>query len=212
MDRRVIALAAALATAPPVASAQDATPAPAPEMERYAQIVLLGSLEEIGPLSAGDWIGRRLFTTRPDEDAERVPNPAAAADAGAEPAELAAVGDVEALVLSPDGRVAAVAVSVGGFLGIGETLVAIPFDRVRMRAGEGVAWLETELTEAELDQVVERARSDRGAGDAADGPADDAAPQVQTIAIEPEPGSGDGTDGSTETLEEAATGQEPASE
>lgn len=40
------------------------------------------------------------------------------------------VGSVEDLLLASDGRIAAVVIGVGGFLGIGEKLVAVPFDQV----------------------------------------------------------------------------------
>ncbi len=42
------------------------------------------------------------------------------------------IGDINEVVLSKDGRVAAVIVGVGGFLGIGEREVAISFDALRM--------------------------------------------------------------------------------
>lgn len=42
------------------------------------------------------------------------------------------IGDVNEVVLSKDGRVAAVVVGIGGFLGIGEREVAISFDSLRM--------------------------------------------------------------------------------
>lgn len=41
------------------------------------------------------------------------------------------IGDVNDLLLSPDGEVMAVLVGVGGFLGIGEKTVAIPFDALQ---------------------------------------------------------------------------------
>ena len=43
------------------------------------------------------------------------------------------IGDVEDLVLDHTGRVKQVVVGVGGFLGIGEKLVAIPFDAVQVK-------------------------------------------------------------------------------
>jgi hypothetical protein len=42
------------------------------------------------------------------------------------------IGDINEVVLSKDGQVAAVIVGVGGFLGIGEREVAISFDSLRM--------------------------------------------------------------------------------
>ena len=43
------------------------------------------------------------------------------------------IGDLNDLVIGPDGRVVAFVVGVGGFLGIGERDVAIPFEQVQMR-------------------------------------------------------------------------------
>jgi sporulation protein YlmC with PRC-barrel domain len=42
------------------------------------------------------------------------------------------IGDIENVVVSREGRAGALVVGVGGFLGIGERQVAIPFDQVRM--------------------------------------------------------------------------------
>ena len=41
------------------------------------------------------------------------------------------IGDVNELIVSRDGKVEAVVIGVGGFLGIGEHLAAVPFDQVR---------------------------------------------------------------------------------
>lgn len=42
------------------------------------------------------------------------------------------VGDVGALVLSPDGRISQAVIDVGGFLGIGTRSVAIPFEQMQV--------------------------------------------------------------------------------
>jgi sporulation protein YlmC with PRC-barrel domain len=47
-----------------------------------------------------------------------------------------AIGDINEVVLSKDGKVAAVIVGVGGFLGMGEREVAIPFSSLKMAASE----------------------------------------------------------------------------
>jgi len=46
------------------------------------------------------------------------------------------IGDLNDLVIGPDGRVVAFVVGVGGFLGIGERDVAIPFEQVQMRRAD----------------------------------------------------------------------------
>ena len=45
------------------------------------------------------------------------------------------IGDVNELIVSRDGKVEAVVIGVGGFLGMGEHLAAVPFDKVK--------WLDT---------------------------------------------------------------------
>lgn len=43
------------------------------------------------------------------------------------------IGDINEIVLGKDGKVAAVIVGVGGFLGIGEREVAVSFNSLQMR-------------------------------------------------------------------------------
>jgi hypothetical protein len=47
-----------------------------------------------------------------------------------------AIGDINEVVLSKDGKVAAVIVGVGGFLGMGEREVAIPFSSLKVATSE----------------------------------------------------------------------------
>lgn len=42
------------------------------------------------------------------------------------------IGDINEIVLHPDGKIAAVVIGVGGFLGLGERDVAVPFDHIKM--------------------------------------------------------------------------------
>jgi hypothetical protein len=46
------------------------------------------------------------------------------------------IGDVEEVILDRDGKIEAVVIGVGGFLGIGEKEVAIPFKSVEWRYGD----------------------------------------------------------------------------
>ena len=41
------------------------------------------------------------------------------------------IGDVNELIVSRDGKIEAVVIGVGGFLGMGEHLAAVPFDKVK---------------------------------------------------------------------------------
>lgn len=64
-----------------------------------------------------------------------------------------AVGDVNDIVMSKDGRAEAVVVGVGGFLGIGEKTVAVSFDRLSVSKVDGDNWLTINSTKEELEQA-----------------------------------------------------------
>lgn len=49
------------------------------------------------------------------------------------------VGEIDELILTADGKIDRVVLEVGGFLGIGEREVAIPFDRMTILRRTGVA-------------------------------------------------------------------------
>lgn len=49
------------------------------------------------------------------------------------------IGEIEDLIISSNGSVSAVVVGMGGFLGIGEKKVAMPFDAVRAEKGDNNA-------------------------------------------------------------------------
>lgn len=84
---------------------------------------------------ASDYIGKTVYTSTND-DAE-------------------AIGDVEDVVLDQSGKIDAVIVSVGGFLGIGDKNVAMPFDRLSMEMKDGEKWLVSDATSEELNQMEE---------------------------------------------------------
>ena len=44
------------------------------------------------------------------------------------------IGDISDVILDKSGKAAAVIIGVGGFLGMGEHLVSVPFDQMRKRA------------------------------------------------------------------------------
>ena len=60
------------------------------------------------------------------------------------------IGDVENVVVSRRDRAGALVVGVGGFLGIGERQVAIPFDQVRMGPD---GRLETDFDKQRVSQM-----------------------------------------------------------
>lgn len=61
------------------------------------------------------------------------------------------IGDVNELIVARDGKVEAVVIGVGGFLGMGEHLAAVPFDKVK--------WLDTPR-----DQTVSTRTTTTGSG------------------------------------------------
>ncbi len=65
------------------------------------------------------------------------------------------IGQVEELVMTPEGEVSAVVVEVGGFLGIGARRVALPFDSVRMRGVGEDAALQTDYTREQIEAMEE---------------------------------------------------------
>ncbi|MAS15676.1 MAG: photosystem reaction center subunit H [Nitratireductor sp.] len=63
------------------------------------------------------------------------------------------IGEIGDVIISQDGKVDAIIVDVGGFLGIGEKEVAIGMDNLAfMSDGNGSLYLYTEFTEEELEQ------------------------------------------------------------
>lgn len=72
------------------------------------------------------------------------------------------IGSVDDLLLAQDGQVQAVLVGVGGFLGIGQKTVAIPFDALK-RSPESNQ-LTTSYSRQELEQAPEFVTMERETG------------------------------------------------
>jgi sporulation protein YlmC with PRC-barrel domain len=60
------------------------------------------------------------------------------------------LGEIKDMLLDREGRVQAVIVSVGGFLGIGEKDVAVPFDAVNTAQRENKWWLTMNVNKDQL--------------------------------------------------------------
>jgi len=56
------------------------------------------------------------------------------------------IGEIEDVLLSPDGKVSALIVGVGGFLGMGEKDVAVPFTAVKHTTKDGKVYLTLDTT------------------------------------------------------------------
>ena len=60
------------------------------------------------------------------------------------------IGDVKDVLVSADGKVTALIVSVGGFLGIGEKDVAVPFAAVKQKTKDSKPYLTLDTTKDAL--------------------------------------------------------------
>ena len=56
------------------------------------------------------------------------------------------IGDINDIVITPEGEVAAVIVGVGGFLGIGEKNVAVEYDTIEWADRNGDRWIVANMT------------------------------------------------------------------
>jgi len=84
------------------------------------------------------------------------------------------IGEVADLVLQDDGKTRAAVVDVGGFLGVGEKRVAIPFDQIQMTADPQNAdepKLKVAMTKDQLEQAPEWKDQTIGSEQAANAPA-----------------------------------------
>ena len=60
------------------------------------------------------------------------------------------VGEISDVLIDKDGRVTAVIVSVGGFLGLGAKYVSVPFNALRMTEKDGKRYLVMDTTKDAL--------------------------------------------------------------
>ncbi len=63
------------------------------------------------------------------------------------------IGDVNDILLGQDGRVEAVMVGVGGFLGVGEKDVAVPFNALKVTEKDGDRYLVMDTTKQALESA-----------------------------------------------------------
>ena len=68
-------------------------------------------------------------------------------------AKDAKIGDVEDVLLDKNGKVDAVILGVGGFLGIGEKDVAVPFNAIRATEKNGKRYLVMDTTKEALQSA-----------------------------------------------------------
>ena len=61
------------------------------------------------------------------------------------------IGDINDIVITPEGQVASVIVGVGGFLGIGEKDVAVQYSTIEWVERDGERWLVANMTREQLE-------------------------------------------------------------
>jgi sporulation protein YlmC with PRC-barrel domain len=64
------------------------------------------------------------------------------------------IGDVNDVLLDKNGQVTAVILGVGGFLGIGEKNVAVPFNDIRLSEKDGKRYLAIDTTKEALQTAT----------------------------------------------------------
>ncbi len=64
------------------------------------------------------------------------------------------IGEIKDMLLDRTGKVSAVIVSVGGFLGVGEKDVAVPFDAVHQTRRDNKSWLVMNVSKDALNNAT----------------------------------------------------------
>ncbi|TPW31024.1 PRC-barrel domain containing protein [Martelella alba] len=67
--------------------------------------------------------------------------------------KMQSIGDVNDIVMAPDGSAQALVIGVGGFLGVGEKNVAVDVDRVSWKASEEGNYLSVDATREDLENA-----------------------------------------------------------
>jgi sporulation protein YlmC with PRC-barrel domain len=76
----------------------------------------------------------------------------------------AKLGEIEDVLIDPEGKVAAMILGVGGFLGIGEKAVAVPFQAVHFKSKDENKWYPVMNVTKEALSRAPALRYDRNAG------------------------------------------------
>ena len=63
------------------------------------------------------------------------------------------IGEISDVLVGKDGKIEGFIISVGGFLGLGEKNVAVPFDVVQSSERNGSWWLTMNATKAQLEKA-----------------------------------------------------------
>ena len=119
------------------------------------------------------------------------------------------VGDVNDIVVGADGKIEAVVVGVGGFLGIGEKDVAVDFTQLEWAERDGDRWLVAPMTKEQLET---QAAFDRSAYEPAQPVAsnDPAATTTPPVAVAPADPAAPAPDATAEAPAEPAPADQMA--
>ena len=111
-------------------------------------------------ISAGAIRSTKVYTLKPD--AERPPTESVATltlsrdEYGRLLNSHQQVGEIEDLLISGDGRINNTVISVGGFLGVGERQISVPWSEIRfIRSDEGENFAIISKTKADLEKMPE---------------------------------------------------------
>ena len=112
------------AAPPPAEATQPAAPAPEAAAPKGAEVVTTVPSDSV---SLTDYYKQNVYDTSDNS-----------------------VGEISDVLLDKDGRVTAVIVSVGGFLGLGAKYVSVPFNALRVTEKEGKRYLVMDTTKDAL--------------------------------------------------------------
>jgi sporulation protein YlmC with PRC-barrel domain len=112
------------AAPPPAEATQPAAPAPEAAAPKGAEVVTTVPSDSV---SLTDYYKQNVYDTSDNS-----------------------VGEISDVLLDKDGRVTAVIVSVGGFLGLGAKYVSVPFNALRMTEKDGKRYLVMDRTKDAL--------------------------------------------------------------
>lgn len=148
-----IAVPAMLAVGAASAMAQDASPpaaAPSPAPVERAPDTVTPAPTESAPAASAEKSATNVDTSQASSDwrSSKIVGMAVYNRANER------IGDINDLILGPDGKVASAVIGVGGFLGIGEKLVALDFSELQLnRDADGTMRATVNSTKESLESA-----------------------------------------------------------
>ncbi|MEG6508691.1 PRC-barrel domain-containing protein [Methyloligella sp. 2.7D] len=132
------------------AASPDAGPAPM-QMEPHGQMGEMGQMGDAAAMNGSSAKGAVSLQAKLPENADPVSNYYHQVVYGPDGSQI---GDINDLLIGPNGRIATAIIGVGGFLGVGEKNVAIPFAALlESRDETGEIRLTLNATKAALEKA-----------------------------------------------------------